>query len=263
MKRTAGRVIRGLLIAALLCVFLFASGKIYRQLSEERQAKEIFRELSETVRAAEAQPVQTKPDPAGRQPDAPEILPQYAALYALNNDFFGWVRIDGTPIDYPVMYTPKDPEHYLRRGFDGEPLYCGVPFVDGGCAPDGSYYLIHGHHMKNDTMFGTLPKYLSYSYWQEHRTVSFNTLKETREYEILAAFRTGALEGEEDDSFPYLDYTELSDPETFATFLAGVRGMALYDTGVTAEWGDELLTLSTCSYHTENGRFAVVARRIR
>lgn len=259
MKMTAGRLARYFLAAMLACVFVFAVGKIYRQLTEEHRAQKEFQAIADAVRTAEAQIA--APAAESSAEDEP-ILPQYAGLHERNEDFFGWLRIEGTPIDYPVMYTPEDPEYYLHRGFDGAPLTCGVPFVDGACPAEGNYYLIHGHHMKNGTMFGTLPRYRQYSYWQEHRFLTFDTRMESRSYEIMAAFPASADEGADGGTFQYLEYADLTQPQRFTEFVEGVRSAALYDTGVTAQPGDELIALSTCSYHTENGRFVVVAKRI-
>lgn len=263
MKGNKAAAVRRVLAGLLAAVFLFAMGKIVSQLSAEREAKKQFDALAAMVRSAEPQPAPKQPAPSGEQTDdtAQEPLAQYELLYEKNRDLFGWIRIEDTPVDYPVMYTPEDPEYYLRRGFDGQPLACGVPFIDGACPPDGNYYLIHGHHMKNGTMFGTLPRYSKRSYWQAHRLLTFDTRYESRTYEIMAAFYSSVGDGE-DGGFRYYDFTDLTDPKRFELFLDGVHAAALYDTGIAAAPGDELIALSTCNYHTEDGRFVVVAKRI-
>ena len=188
-------------------------------------------------------------------------LPQYEPLYELNNDFYGWITIEGTSINYPVMYTPMEPEYYLRRDFYGEYSQSGTPFIDGACPVDGSYLLIYGHHMKNKTMFGSLTDYANSSYWQEHPVIHFDTLYEQREYEVVAAFYSRLYGLSETDVFRYYDYKDLSDPLIFEEYMLQVKDAAIYDTGISAEYGDQILVLSTCNYHTDNGRFVVVARR--
>ncbi|WP_205839684.1 class B sortase [Porcincola intestinalis] len=190
------------------------------------------------------------------------LLPQYAPLYEQNSDFFGWITIEGTDIDYPVMYSPDRPEYYLNRAFDGSYSGSGVPSIDGKCPPDGKYYLIYGHHMKNKTMFGSLPKYADKSYYEDHPIIRFDTLYEQREYQVIAAFYSRIYDKKDAGVFCYYEYTDLSDQEVFDEHIRQVKAAAIYDTGLSAEYGDELLALSTCNYHTQDGRFVVVAKRI-
>ncbi len=197
-----------------------------------------------------------------RKPDSESvILPEYASLYEQNNDFFGWLRIDGTPVNYPVMHTPYAPQYYLHRAFDKSDAQSGTLFLDGSCFEGCGNYIIYGHHMKNNTMFGSLPDYADKEYWKQHKRIYFDSLFEHREYEVIAAFYGEAV-AEGDPGFRYYQYTDLTDPVIFEEFAERVEDAVIYDTGLTAEYGDELITLSTCSYHTNDGRFAVVARRI-
>ncbi len=190
----------------------------------------------------------------------PVILPEYSVLNKQNNDLFGWLRIDDTPINYPVMHTPENPQYYLRRAFDKSDTQSGTPFLDGACYDGCGNYILYGHHMKNETMFGTLPKYADKEYWEQHKTVYFDTLYEHGEYEVIASFYGKAI-AEDNLGFRYYQYTDLTDPAVFAEYMEQVEAAAIYDTGLSADYGDELITLSTCSYHTDNGRFVVVARR--
>ena len=130
------------------------------------------------------------------------------------------------------MHTPDDPEHYLRRAFDGTYSISGVPFLDGSCYEGCGNYSVYGHHMKNGSMFAA-----------------------------LEAFYAKAYKADDKNAFRYYNYTDLTDEAVFDEYLGHIRDVALYDTGVTAEYGDQLLTLSTCSYHTADGRFVVVARQ--
>ncbi len=200
----------------------------------------------------------------GALPDAPhrEVLPQYATLHAQNPHFFGWLKIDDTPIDYPVMFTPEDPEHYLHRDFFGKYAYSGTPFVEGSCDPDGTYCIVYAHHMKDGTMFGSLTRYRDRAYWEAHPVIRFDTLYEQREYRIVAAFMSKVYREEETGAFRYYEYTNLTARKQFEAYAKGVSDSALYDTNETITYGDELLALSTCNYHTADGRFVVVAKRI-
>lgn len=187
-------------------------------------------------------------------------LVQYAALSEQNKDFFGWILIEGTKINYPVMYTPYDPEHYIHRAFNGSYASGGVPFLDANCTKEGNLFLIYGHHMKNGTMFAALSDYEKQSFWREHPIVRFDTVGNITEYEVMSAFYTEII-WPDDGRFQYWQYTDLSDPDVFNTYVTNIKRLSLYDTGITAEYGDTIVTLSTCSYHTDNGRFVVVARK--
>lgn len=185
----------------------------------------------------------------------------YQPLAAENPDFYGWLAIEGTAIDYPVMHTPDDPAYYLHRSFTGERSFSGVPFLDAACTPQGRHTLIYGHNMKNGSMFAALPSYADEAFYRAHPRIRFDTLSGPGEYEIVAAFYARALrDGEQ--GFRFYAYPDLSDKAAFSEFAAQVEAAALYDTGARLVWGDEVLTLSTCSYHARDGRFVVVARRM-
>ena len=197
------------------------------------------------------------PEPAAM----PTPLADYEALYALNPDFFGWIRLEGTRVDYPVMYSPDRPLQYLGHDFYGKFSYAGVPFVDGECDGGGRYLIVYGHHMKDGSMFSGLMAYEDRAFWEQHPTFRFDTRFERRIYAVVAAFRARVLTKEE-KGFRYYSYAALDDEETFETYMSHVRAMAAYDTGVETAFGDEILALSTCAYHTEKGRFVVVAKRV-
>ena len=191
-------------------------------------------------------------------------LRKYDELYNKNPDFFGWLKIEGTKIDYPVMYKPEDPEYYLHRDFYGKYSDSGMLFIDGKCPRVSNYYLIYGHHMNNGTMFGELPKYAKVDFYQDHKIIFFDTRYENRDYEVVAAFYGKIYPKEEEkDHFCYYNVKELSSEKEFTDYVKNVKANAIYETGITPKFGDELITLSTCNYHTEDGRFVVVARRIK
>ena len=194
------------------------------------------------------------------------ILPQYYALSEQNADVIGWIRIDGTKVDYPVMHTPKDPLLYMHAGLDRAYSYSGLPFLDAWNDPrgDAQNLIVYAHNMRNGTMFGTLPKYESRRYWQTHPTVTFDLLSEEREYEVVGAFRSELSAGDADgaDGFICYDYIDLSDINRFREYVRAVKEASLYETGITPEWGDQLLTLSTCSYYAGSDTFALVCRRV-
>lgn len=271
-------------LAVCLAGFCASGYMVISQLVREKRDEAAFTALIAQIRTEDPEDsadtsADTSPDTsANRHPTVPgeiDIVPpadeplqpdpgfhRYDDLYAQNGDLFGWVRIEETKIDYPVMYTPEDPEHYLHRAFDGKRSSSGVPFLDGKCYVGCGNYIVYGHHMKNGTMFAGLTDYAKEEFWLEHPIISFDTVDEAGTYEVMAAFYAKAYRVNDTNVFRFYSYTDLTDEAVFDEYLAHVYDAALYDTGVTAQYGDQLLTLTTCSYHTTDGRFVVVAKKI-
>ena len=188
-----------------------------------------------------------------------ENAERFAYLINMNPDFAAWINIENTGICYPVMYTPEDPDYYLRRNFYGEDSVSGTPYIGGSCSPDSDNVIVYGHNMKDGTMFSDLLLYESESFYKEHPVIEFDTVGESAEYEVIAAFRDKVHYRDEKGVFKYYDYAGELSEERFEEFLSGIRSKSDYDTGLSASYGDKLLMLSTCAYHTKNGRFVVVA----
>ena len=190
--------------------------------------------------------------------EAELAMEKYRALFDQNSDFVGWISIDGTNINYPVMWTPNNPNYYLKHSFEKEYSDYGVPYIDEDCVMgESNNYVIYGHHMKNETMFHDLCNYASKDFYDEHPIIKFDTLFGFGEYQIVAVFRFDT----NNDTFRYNQFTDM-DEEHFKNFMNSVHLRQLYDTGVDAEYGDHLITLSTCEYTYTNGRFVVVAKKV-
>lgn len=155
----------------------------------------------------------------------------------------------------------EDDEYYLHHDFYGEESRYGCLYVRGQADVDtpGTNFIIYGHNMKDGSMFGDLDLYRKESFWREHPRISFDTLYEERTYEIIAVFRSRVYQPEE-DVFKYYQFYQADNQEEFSWFYENIKELSLYDTGVTAVFGDTFLTLSTCAYHVEDGRFVVVAK---
>ena len=246
-------------LVLLLCIptFLISTFLFCRDLLRYRAEDRAYTELSQKiqqVRESSGLPDRSK---------VPEVFSdkftEYEILWERNHDFAGWLYIEDTRIDYPVMHTPDDPEYYLHRAFDGSESQSGCLFADAACSIDGSSLLIYGHHMKDKSMFGSLTEYRSYDFASEHPVIHFDTLTDERDYELLAAFYWDPSDAQEEALFRYYEYTDLSAPETFEEYIRQVQSYSIYDTDVSASYGDNILTLSTCSNRTSDGRFVVVA----
>lgn len=192
----------------------------------------------------------------------PTIQKKYEKIYELNPDFAGWLTIPDTKIDYAVMMNMDDNEYYLRRDFYKEDSQPGMLFIDNHCdiLTPGTNIIIYGHNMKAGTMFHDLFKYADEEFYASHKYITFNSLYRDGIYEVIAAFYT-QIETVDSDNYRYYTFFEANEADEFDTYVNYVKSKTPYETA-DADFSDELITLSTCSYHTDNGRFVVVAKRV-
>ncbi len=192
----------------------------------------------------------------------PQVLYMYEDLFNQNKSLIGWVKIADTVIDYPVMQTVNN-EYYLDHNFNQEYDKNGSIFLDAACSiyPRSTNLIIYGHHMKSGSMFGSLQSYQSESYYEDHKIIEFDTIYEEGTYEVMFVFRDRVY-SQEDVNFKYYEFIDANSEEEFYSYMDEMAAASYYDTGVVAQYGDQLLTLSTCDYQQDNGRFVVVARRI-
>lgn len=206
---------------------------------------------------------------------SPKMLPEYSTLFEQNPDIVGWLKIDDTVIDYPVMQTMEDEDYYLDYDFYGKKNSNGSLILDtdsvAGVGTSEMYdkdkmqpttnLIIHGHTMKSGQMFGNLNLYKDEVYGSEHRIICFDSLYEKREYELIAVFYSQVYYKNQ-DVFKYYNFFQADTQEQFDDWYENIKEMSLYDTGVKAEFGDGFITLSCCSYQVEDGRFVVVGKRM-
>lgn len=190
------------------------------------------------------------------------VQPTSRNLYLENSDMVGWIQIEGTNIDYPVMQTPADPNYYLKHDFEKHYTDYGCPFMQADCDAlrPSDNLIICGHNMKDGSMFADLAKYRNKDFWQNHKTVWFDTALGSCAYEIFAVIHT-TVQADAADAFPFYRFVNAASPEDFADYVSACKARALYDTGISAEYGDKLLTLSTCDNITDNGRLLVIAKQ--
>lgn len=251
-------------LAGLIISILLFSISLYQVISHyagAKQAEEEFSLLAENVAQAEestGKEPEGETEENGEEPISP--LQKYEELFRQNNDMAGWIMVEDTPINYPVMYTPDNPNYYLNHSFYKESSAYGVPYIAEQCNPltPSDNVIIYGHHMNNGSMFSGLLKFADKDFYEQHKTVRFDTLTETAEYEVFAVFKTTAYD---DKGFPYYLFSHAGTEEDFTDYVKQCKDLSLYETGVTAEYGDKLLTLSTCEYSNTNGRFVVVAKK--
>lgn len=185
------------------------------------------------------------------------------SLQEQNPDIIGWIQIKDTKINYPVMQTKNTPEFYLRRNFKKEQSVAGTPFMDATSDINKPTlnWTIYGHNIKTGIMFHDLLKYDSEEFYKTHKTFTFDTINGTGTYEVIAAYYT-QIYTTDYSGFKYYHYNDITSSAKLQEFIAESKALSVYDTGVTVE-NQQVLTLSTCAYHVEDGRFVVVAKKIK
>lgn len=194
-----------------------------------------------------------------------ERIEKVKELQNENPDIIGWLEIVNSDISYPVLQG-EDNDYYMTHNYKKEYSKDGSLFLDKDYDWNipSTNLLIYGHNnMSSDEMFSGLLDYKEESYYKDHKIIRFTTDKEDAEYEIISAFLSRVYYKSETNVFRYYYFINAETEEEFNDFVNNAKKASLYDTGVTAEYGDQLLTLSTCSYHTTDGRFAVVARKVK
>ena len=267
-KKKAGKILYYSLIVLFAGIFLFCAvyvGYYYFQAQRSDSINTDLQSLKGTIPATEPKdPDDTQPEATQgeTEPAEPTVLPEYQALYELNNDLVGWLTIPDTNIDYPVMQSTYEKDFYLHRDFYKNYLYAGTLYARETCDvfEPSDNVTVYGHRMEKPgrNMFFELDKLKSKTWWESHPTFSFDTIYERHTYEIICVFKTHAKDG-----YPYHRFENAKTEAEFDEFITKVKSMQFYETGVTAEYGDKLLCLSTCEYSLGDGRFVVVAKRIK
>ena len=269
-KKRLNKFLYFAVLGILVLVFIISAVYIASYLIDSRVQSSEYDELAELVQSIKEQQSGSTDSTittggssnATDGEDSPStILPEYQPIYEMNNDLVGWITVPDTKIDYPVMQTPSNTDYYLNHNFNKEWSAWGCIYARETCdinTPSDNITL-YGHHMADGSMFAQLDKFKKYAFWKEHQTFTFDTLYEHHTYQIIAVFKTSAIVGQ---GFSYHLFDYADSEEAFNEFISTVKSLQMYETGLTAEYGDMLLTLSTCEYTLEEGRFVVVAKRI-
>ncbi len=257
------------ILTAVFALVFFVSGfLLVRYYVNSNKQEQVYDGLAQMMEAGEAQipdalpeeesPYITVTDPQG---NPLQILKQFAQLYGENPDIAGWMRIEGTVVDYPVMYKPEKKDFYLRKNFYGEKATHGCLYIQETCSvfPQSDNLTIYGHNMRDGSMFGCLKKYRKESFWKDHPTIQFNTLTEEGTYEIFSVFATTSSVGK---GFKYHYFIDAETPQDTQAFIDTCKELSFYDTGIAPVPGDQFITLSTCEDTLINGRLVIVARKI-
>lgn len=269
------------LIVVLLAVFGVSAFFVGRYVLESREQTNRFDELSQMKEQAATQttkpeekpdaPTQeatksTEPEPTVSPTTADGLLTEYAGLHEINPDMVGWIKIEGTKVDYPVMQTPNSTDYYLDKSFDKEYSSHGCIYAREVCDVNlpSDNVTIYGHNMLDGSMFAALHKYEDAEFRENNRLIVFDTLTERHVYEIFAVFKTSANIGE---GFSYHKFVDAANEKEFDEFVSTCKKLSKesykFDSGITPKYGDKMICLSTCEYSLgDNGRLVVAAVRI-
>ena len=260
------KILLPVFIAVVVIVTLIVNNRINEQHKIDKVTGQIQEDVTEseeeliTSEESEEEPVKDVEEklPEILDINGKKVLSEYASLYEENDEFFGWIKIDNTNVDYPVMHTPNDPEKYLHKNFDGKYSFSGVPFIDANCNVESDNLLIYGHNMKNGSMFRDILKYKDQEFWEKNPVIYFDTIEEKQEYEVLAAFYD-RIYYQDETCFKFYKFIDAKNQAEFDEAIIQFKNKSIYDTEVEAQYGEQLITLITCSSYTDNGRFVVVA----
>lgn len=261
-----------ILIVIFAAIFLVSGGLLVDYYIKSQKAADSFHEIADIVEQVKTTkptvaPGETEPEVVLVEVTHPEtgetvmVLPEYAEVFTMNPDTVGWIRVPDTRVNYPVMHHPEERDYYLYKDFYEKYSNDGSIYIREECdvfAPTDNV-TVYGHRMNSGAMFADLLKYKDEQFYIEHPHIQFDTLQERHYYVILSVFTISASAN---NGFQYHLMVDAADEAEFNSFVEQCHIRALYDTGVTATYGDKLITLSTCEKGDSSRRVVVVAKRI-
>lgn len=251
-----------IILSLLIVILAISSFFIIKEFAENKKETDIYDELQEIVLEENTDIDTTNVDTEIEKSEG-ESSNKYNLenIAKINSDVVGWIKIENTNIDYPVM---QNGDYYLHRNIYKNYSSHGTPYLAEYCNIQYSDNLIiYGHHMNDNSMFAQLDDYKKHSFYENHKYIKFysyyngKTIEKT--YEVAIAFKTVAYS---DKGFKYYNYTNFSDVQELTDFIENCRNLEFYNTGIDINYGDKLITLSTCEYSQKNGRIVVVAKQI-
>lgn len=251
------------IILMLLIVILAISSYFFiKEIVENKKENAMYNDLQEIVQDQDNNLANTETnDKLNKQQT--NIISNYNLenISKINSDVIGWIKIDGTSIDYPVM---QNGDYYLHRNIYKNYSSHGTPYLANHCnLKTSDNLIIYGHHMNDNSMFSQLEKYKRYNFYANHKYIKFYTLEagQTIEntYEIISTFKTVAYSNK---GFKYYNYTNFYSEQEFNSFINTCRNLQFYNIETSLNYNDKLITLSTCEYSQKNGRMVVIAKKI-
>lgn len=240
------KIVYTIITILLISLVLISSYLIFKEKKQNEKQENTFEDLIEIVEENIENQEERKID--------------INKLYEENKDIVGWLKIDNTTINYPIMQNINDPNYYLHRDFYKNYSSYGTPYMAKQCNLNSDNIVIYGHHMKNNKMFGELEKYKSKDFYNNHKIITFTTLEKEYSYEIFAVFKTTVYTK---NTFRYYENINFENKKMYDDFINICKDKSLYQTGIKIKDKEKLITLSTCEYSNKNSRLVIVARKIK
>ena len=240
------KIVYTIITILLISLVLISSYLIFKEKKQNEKQENTFEDLIEIVEENIENQEERKID--------------INKLYEENKDIVGWLKIDNTTINYPIMQNINDPNYYLHRDFYKNYSSYGTPYMAKQCNLNSDNIVIYGHHMKNNKMFGELEKYKSKDFYNNHKIITFTTLEKEYSYEIFAVFKTTVYTK---NTFRYYENINFENKKMYDGFINICKDKSLYQTGIEIKDKEKLITLSTCEYSNKNSRLVIVARKIK
>ena len=240
------KIVYTIITILLISLVLISSYLIFKEKKQNEKQENTFEDLIEIVEENIENQEERKID--------------INKLYEENKDIVGWLKIDNTTINYPIMQNINDPNYYLHRDFYKNYSSYGTPYMAKQCNLNSDNIVIYGHHMKNNKMFGELEKYKSKDFYNNHKIITFTTLEKEYSYEIFAVFKTTVYTK---NTFRYYENINFENKKMYNDFINICKDKSLYQTGIEIKDKEKLITLSTCEYSNKNSRLVIVARKIK
>ena len=216
-------------------IFLVSGGLLVKRFFDDKKTENEFSDLQSMIDVAAT--------PAPADDSEPSNAAKFAALKDQNSDFMGWISIEGTSLDFPVMYAPNNKDYYLKHDFKHQYSDYGVPYLDEkttiGANAQSNNLIVYGHNMKNGSMFGQLKKYGKEDFYKEHPCFYLYTKDGVWQYDIFSVRVVDELS----DSYTMT----FASTDAYRSYLDQAVRKSMYDTTATADVTDSIITLSTCT----------------
>ena len=234
-----------------VAIMLFSVGMIVKEHRERQHDIKGFEKLEDIITEVEQTEMTGNVEQTERPQEQKQSSRNLTPLFEANGDCIGWICISDTAVNYPVMFTPKEPQKYLRKNFDGEYSVSGVPFLDGASTPECDNLIVYGHNMKNGTMFSDITQYRDIAYCEGHPCIEFETADGLKVYQVFAVVCLKKTD-------EWYGFSCFENEEQYQKAITEVKSRSLYDTEIEPQYKEQLLTLSTCFGDSKDSRMVVI-----
>ena len=240
-----------LILLLFVAIMLFSVGMIAKEYRERQQDIKGFEKLEDIITEVEQTEMTDNVEQIETPQEQKKSTRNLTPLFEANGDCIGWICIPNTAVNYPVMYTSKEPQKYLRENFDGEYSVSGVLFLDGNSTPECDNLIIYGHNMKNGTMFSDITQYRDIAYCEGHPCIEFETADGLKVYQVFAVVCLKKTD-------EWYGFSCFENEEQYQKAITEVKSRSLYDTEIEPQYKEQLLTLSTCFGDSKDSRMVVI-----